>query len=49
MSFVTTLVTANCITIGIIIAIASVTTLEVNREYFLNGIARSRYSLKFFN
>jgi hypothetical protein len=41
------IVTANIITIGILIAVVSVTAVEVKREYFFNGISRTQYRLRF--
>lgn len=49
MKRVLELVTANCITLCVLIAIASVTTVEVKREYFFNGITQTGYTLKFFS
>lgn len=41
-------VIANCITIGIVVFVASCTTLEIKRELFLNGRSTMSYRLKFF-
>lgn len=40
-------VIANTITIGILFTVCYITTVDVKREYFLNG-TKTQYRLKFF-
>jgi hypothetical protein len=42
------LVLANCITIGIILVVSSYLSLEIKREFFIDGRTTTSYKLKVF-
>lgn len=48
MSNITDIVAGNLITIGIVMMISTVITVEVKKELFLNGRTNTFYNLKFF-
>jgi hypothetical protein len=48
MKSIRDIVVANILTIGILVTLACVTTIQVERELFFNGTSRTQYKLKFF-
>lgn len=48
MATIRDLVIANCLTIGIIIVVVSCVSLEVKREFFIDGRTSVSYKFKLF-
>jgi hypothetical protein len=42
------LVVANCITIGVLVTVIAFASIEVKREFFIDGRTASTYRIKFF-
>jgi hypothetical protein len=48
MATIRDIVIANCVTLGIVIVFVTCVSLEVKREYFIDGKTTSLYKLKVF-
>jgi hypothetical protein len=48
MCKISDIVLANLITVGLVMIVGNIVTIEVKRELFLNGRSNTFYNLKFF-
>jgi hypothetical protein len=42
------LLIANCITIGLLVTVVAIASVEVKREFFIDGRTASTYKIRFF-